>query len=236
MRDLNYDKYYLREEKREEPKEIFKFILEKASVFLDSKSAPVIADIGCATGDFLYYIRSRYPQGIYSGLDYDHELIELAKKRMNFAKFNTIDIGDKDHLPAAGQFDAIFMTGVHTYFEDLSTWSANLMSLLKKGGRAYVFGQFNPESIDVLTRVRYPEKSNEFNTWGNLHSVYSVRKEFAKFNAEVNMSAFEITIDVARNTSDPLRSWTFKDDKGKRIIINGAQVVQTFMLAEIIPH
>jgi SAM-dependent methyltransferase len=234
MRDINYDKYYLSQNKKKEPKEIFKFIANKSSAFLENLSKPVIGDIGCATGDFLFYLDSIYPDAKFTGMDYDADLIEVAKKEVPGPDYYVMDICNKETFGTNAKFDALFMIGVHSYFDEISTWASNFLSMLKPGGRGFVFGLFNDEPLDVLTKIRHADKSEQYYTFGNLFSKLTLEKEFMALNAKVKTYDFEIFIDVEKNLNDPLRSWTFKDHNGKRIIVNGAKMIQSFVLAEII--
>ena len=74
----DHDALYLQEDRKQQTKESFKFIVSKASAHLDQYHQPRIADIGCATGDFLYYLKSLYPESELTGIDVMGELLERA--------------------------------------------------------------------------------------------------------------------------------------------------------------
>ena len=74
----DHDKLHLAEDRKDTPKESFKFLAECAKGFLQSREQPRIIDVGCATGDLLYFLANRYPQAQLTGMDVMPELIERA--------------------------------------------------------------------------------------------------------------------------------------------------------------
>ena len=54
--------------------------------------SPRILDIGCATGDFLYYLKGLYPDGEFTGIDVMPELLEQARSEVPSVKFSTGNI------------------------------------------------------------------------------------------------------------------------------------------------
>ena len=68
LRINDHDRFYLTEDRRQQPKEYFKFLVQQAAPILCSRS-PHVLDIGCAAGDFLYYLRSSYPNARIAGID-----------------------------------------------------------------------------------------------------------------------------------------------------------------------
>ena len=70
----SHDKFYLKENRKLKPKEYFKFIVNNLKFSLNNKSA---IDIGCATGDFLYYLQTCYPKASLYGADVDDECQDI---------------------------------------------------------------------------------------------------------------------------------------------------------------
>ena len=56
----DHDKLYLNENYKEIPKESTKFIVNNALKFISSISNPTVLDVGCATGDLIYYLQKNY--------------------------------------------------------------------------------------------------------------------------------------------------------------------------------
>ena len=59
-----HDDFYLKEKSK--VKEYYKFIISKVSEDLNNKD---ILDVGCSTGDFLKYIKTKYPKSNLNGIE-----------------------------------------------------------------------------------------------------------------------------------------------------------------------
>lgn len=233
----DHDKLYLSEDRKNQPKEYFKFIVSIAKEHLDKYTDLNVLDIGCATGDFLYYLKSLYPFANLTGMDVMPELLQRAKLEVRGCDFILGNICDAAHLPT-NKYDAVFMNGVHSIFDDIDSWLNNSMSLVNKAnnGKLFIFGIFNPYNIDVLVKVRnsdhYPDGS--WQPGWNCFSIETIKQYLEKSGVKSYcFHQFEISIDIPKNAADPLRSWTFVYNNGKRGIMNGSMLVHNFMLLEI---
>ncbi len=227
------DLFYLVEKRKHEPKESFKFTYQVVKDFLHTITQPFIADIGCATGEFIYYLHSVCPYAQYFGYDINPQLVERAKEEVSFAKVGTLDITKKEQLPSE-KFDLVFMNGVNGAFENPYDWLPNFLSLLKENGRAYVYGIFNPDDLDVIVRVRKSDDSEDtyISYWNNI-SQKTIARIANKLGYQSIFHPFKINIDIPKNSENPFRSWTFKLENGERAIINGTQVLHNFYLLEM---
>jgi SAM-dependent methyltransferase len=233
----DHDKFYLQEDRKLQPKEYFKFIMKRASLHLSRYSNCRVVEVGCATGDLAHYIKSLHPTVNHTGVDVMEPLLERARKEVPGCHFIQGDICDPKIL-ALGRFDAVFMVGVHMIFDSLSPWLDNLIQLadLEKGARIFLFGMFNPEDVDVLTKVRYADLSNDhpWQAGWNCISIKSVTRYAKKLGiTSVNFEEFKINMDLPRHPDDPLRSWTFRYEDGSRGIINGSGMLHRLFLATI---
>ena len=96
----NHDaKVYLKENRKNATKEYFKFANSLCSDFISQKKSPMVLDIGCATGDFLYHLSQNYPNATLSGMDFLPELIAVAKKEVLKCEFFIADIHNMNQLP-----------------------------------------------------------------------------------------------------------------------------------------
>lgn len=223
-----HDKFYLTEHRKNNPKEYFKFIANIAEPLMQSKNMKVI-DVGCATGDFVFYLRHRFPEISLTGMDIDSELLTRAREEVEGVNFLQGDI-TKNCL--SEKYDIIFQNGVHSIFDDFE-WLNNLLNSMTDSGRLFIFGLFNPEDLDVLIKSRPAASEGKWETGWNLYSKKSVLHfiESKGFNGVYR--DFEIGLDLEKKPSDPLRSWTERLEDGRRIIINGLQLVNTLSLLEI---
>lgn len=227
-----YDLFYLNENGKVNVKESFKFILTHARPVINKYPNPQIADVGCAVGDLLAYIGSQFPNAHLHGLDIQPELLAKAKNDLPSASFHLYDI-----LAGAPtldrKFDVVFMCGVHGAFEDPTQWLRNFLQLLNTNGTAYVYGNFNPDPIDVIVRVRPASSHGAYISNWNMVSQKTMIELLATLGYQAEFSLFQIGIDIPKKESDPLRSWTFKFEDGTRGTINGSQLLHHNYLLKI---
>lgn len=232
-----HDKLYLSENRKDQPKEYFKFIAQKAESHLKTSVDLSLLDIGCATGDFVYYLKSLYPNAHCSGLEFMPELIAKAKQEVPDCHFIQGNICEATSLPKQ-VFDVVFMNGVHSIFNNVEGWLGNAIKLVKQPhGKLYIFGIFNPDDVDVLLQVRSTADDNENSPWQSGWNCFSVKTFENVLNKlkvkSYNFSDFTIEIDIPKHESDPLRSWTFKYEDQSRGVINGTMLLHHFMLLEV---
>ena len=80
-----HDKLYLKENRYDKPKEMFKFILKKT--FIKKNTNEVIGDFGCAAGEFLYFLNKKLNNKSLIGIDVRKDLLKKAKKFVPLANF-----------------------------------------------------------------------------------------------------------------------------------------------------
>jgi SAM-dependent methyltransferase len=228
-----HDKMYLDEDRKKNPKECFKFVEEIAAPYLKSIDNLDILDIGCATGDQLWFLNTKYPEATFTGLDVMPDLLEKAKAEVPSADFKLANIFTGEGLPQK-KFDAVFMSGVNSCFEEIEPWMDNVINLTKSGGEFYIFGLFNPENLDVL--IKSKNSGDKTNKWETGWNVFS-KKSFELFLEEKRLRSewhdFSLKIDLEKNEKDPYRSWTRKLENGEREVINGLQLLHQFSLLRV---
>ena len=121
---------YLSENRFKQPKEIFKSICSviKNHNFTEKIN---ICDVGCATGEFLYYFKSIFSQCSVTGLDVSKPMLDIAKKMIPDGDFLLGDINSEQPLPR-NSFDIIAMTGVLGIFDDPQLAITNCLTAIKK--------------------------------------------------------------------------------------------------------
>lgn len=233
----DHDKLYLSEHRYDQPKEAFKFMVRCAEAGGPALSAgALVCDIGCAAGEFAYYLRQTWPHVQVAGYDLLPELVARAREMVPGATFQAGSVLDPA-LMAHASADVIFMAGVLSIFDDYKVALSNVLSWLKPGGRAIVFGIFNPDPVDVIIRSRAADAGEDqpWETGWNVFSTASVRRflEGRPEQPEVFFHPFAIPIDLPRRPGDSLRSWTETLAGGERMIVNGLCLVHHFMALEI---
>lgn len=230
-----HDALYLDENRYTEPKEMFKFIAKHAFKLNDKNSSLSICDFGCAAGEFLYFLHTILPKASLVGVDVLPSLLSKAAKFVPTAFFKKGSVLDCN-FAANDLYDKSFLIGVHSIFDEFEICFTNLIKWTKPGGCVYIAGMFNPFPVDVL--IKYKEaknyKSNVYESGWNIFSQQSVT-EFLKQNKKVKsmtFTKFNITIDILRQ-ADPVRSWTLRDFRDDRFIVNGLCLLQPHYLLKI---
>lgn len=223
-----HNSFYLDEDRRLEPKEYFKFLVEQAAERLSATPVRVL-DVGCACGDFLYYLRSLYPLAALTGMDITPEFLARARQALPHAEFVMADIYSGANLPTK-TFDVVFMSGVHYLFAQYEPWLRHLISLTRHS--AYVFGPFNPDDLDVRATVQRSGDTTAATPW-NLISRKSICIFLDGLRMPHRFIDWELPLAIPRSHDDPLRSWTIETRDGRFLAINGMQIVHRFAALRI---
>ena len=178
-----HDDFYLKDIRKEKTKEYFKFLLKilNKNKLIHSKKNMKIIDIGCATGELIYFLKKRLKNADFFGLDVHPNLIKFAKKDkdlkdVNFSVGNIVNAPKRIHLK---KFDIVLFIAVHSIWDDIDTWFSNLIKYVKKGGTIYIFGLFNPNPIDTFVKVRRSDsKKKTLEPGWNLISINTYKKIF----------------------------------------------------------
>jgi len=230
-----HDKQYLRLNRYENPLEIFKV----CGKFVGARPASAsVLDVGCAAGEFLYHLKSTYPQHSYRGLDVLPELVEKANAMLGGGVIQG-SVLERDSFEGAS-FDQVFMLNAHMIFDDLTVLVENLTHWCRPGGQVVIAGAFNPDPADVWIRYRHADSpaAADLETGWNIHSLASVGRLIdglvGRGNYEVE--PFRVPFDIPRDPEDFLRQRTITDTQGQRWLVNGlSQLVQMFIVSISIP-
>jgi len=223
------------EDRYEQPKEIFK---ETASLLkLDSpdaqNSALKLLDIGTATGEFLYYLRKINPLIQLDGAEYSSHLVNIGK---DFLKKHDINLmqGDANQLTdiADSTYDYVTTLGVTSIFDDFRPSYDEMVRITKPGGKCINLMLVNELAIDVIIKYINP-KTQELEAGWNKFSLDSIGKHL-EAHPRVSKHSFtkhHMPFDIEKR-DDLMRSWTKKDENGKRILWNGMNMEITMYYIE----
>ena len=222
-----HDRLYLDEDRYENTKEMFKFIVSNSFNENEFDQNLNICDFGCANGEFLYYL-NKVSKANLNGLELIPELIDKAQKYVPKANFIKGSVLQKN-IFQSDLFHKSYLTGVHSIFDDFETLFNNLIYWTQPKGKVIITGIFNFHPIDVL--VKYKESKNYLSDvyeqgW-NIFSIESVSNFLKKINKvrSFEFKKFEISIDLPKQ-KDPVRSWTIRDIENNRVITNGLSIYQ----------
>ena len=229
-----HDHIYLKENRYKDTKEMFKFIDKEAFEKKAKNNKEDICDFGCAAGEFLYFLRNKYLNKNFTGVDVRADLLSKAKKIVKNVKFIKGSVLNKNLLKKT-KFDKVFLIGVHPIFENFEKFFSNLIYWTKPKGEIFICDMFNPYPVDVLIKYKLSKnyKSKILETGWNIFSEKSV-EEFLKKKSVVKnfkFKKFEMPFDL-RPQKDPIRSWTIKSKK-RRLMINGLSIIQPQTLLRI---
>jgi len=227
---------YLNENRLTDTKEYFKLLVNRS---IDSgvlRPQSHVADIGCATGEFLYYLSQRSPQTKIYGADIISEFIDRAKESIPSGHFIEGSVTQSDLYPT-NSFDITYLLGVAQIFDQWEDIYENIVNWTKPGGRAYVFGPFNQYEVDVWVKYKLcsdPELEHREPGW-NIISQKSIGT-FLDKNPKVKnyqFTSFEMPFDIKAKKNDPIRTWTFKQEDGQRMLTNGLSIIPQYAILEI---
>jgi SAM-dependent methyltransferase len=227
----DHNDFYLTEDRRHQPREFFKFLKTLAAPWLEVNPTASVFDVGCANGEFLYYLRSCYPRIQAAGVDINDRVLAKARQIVPDGRFRVANIESGENLPSE-KFDLVFMSGVNYLLSDHERWLRNLIALSRQA--VFVFGVFNPEDLDFRATVSRPGNGGSCTPW-NLVSRRSISLFLDHLEPGMNhrFHNWEIPVDNPRVHVDPMRTWTVRTDQGRRLQINGLQIVHTLAVLEV---
>ncbi len=91
-----------------------------------------ILELAVATGEFLYKLKTLFPEATFFGIDLSQRMLDLAQKKMQFFSFCDDALNMGQHLPPESM-DLISMHYLLGYIEPKKIFSESLR-ILKKGG------------------------------------------------------------------------------------------------------
>ncbi|MEM1398782.1 MAG: class I SAM-dependent methyltransferase, partial [Pseudomonadota bacterium] len=161
---------YLQHDRFEKPKESFKQIADLIDEAGLADQDSTIGDIGCGTGEFLHYLRQRFPAPSYRGWDILPAHVERGQNRLEGHVELSVGSALDANMAAPDSLDVALYLGVHSIFDDIDPCFENALSWTKRGGAIYFFGVFNPYPVDVwlqFRRLGRPPEEREvaFNTF-----------------------------------------------------------------------
>ena len=180
-------------------------------------------DIGCANGNFINSISNYYKNASFYGIDISNKLISLAnKKKVNInVSFERANI---DSYVAKKKFDIIQLSGVLSNYNDFKKPLIKCLKMTKKNGLLIIFGCFNSRNVDTITKVRNNYNNSKWQNGLTSYSIHTVGKFIEKSGYKFEFIRFQLPIDIKENIN-PIRSYTVKTNKNKKIILTGANIV-----------
>jgi len=218
------EEIYLNENRYDTPKESFKFIGKNIARFVENKEECKITllDVGCATGELIYYLRTLFPGFNYTGFDISEKMLKHASFKMSEVNFYQRTILDLAEEKSDAQYDFVIMSGVLSIFDDTERVLENLIPLVKKGGNLLVYGFFNDLPVDVIMRYKSSDDSEWKSGWNIISTKYCEKIIRNICLANIEWVDFNIGFSLERPKDDFMRVWTMATEGSPYQHINGA--------------
>lgn len=214
------------------PKTDFTTVGDALAARLDPRKVYEIADIGCANGELLYYLRQRFPGWRFTGYDHTAEFITAARA---FPGLDGVAFHHAELFDIQADFDVVIATCFLSLFRDIEAPLDKLMGLCRSGGHMLATGLFNPFDIEV--RVEFcdnsrPQTRGQWRSDFNRHSQRRIREHLGESVASIEFEECRYDMELPRDPEHPIRVWTVRDEQGRTLLLNGAWQIanQTLMI------
>ena len=236
MADATYRNFghYIREGWASEPKDSFKALAAHIEAATPQPSGEHL-DIGCATGELIGFLSSRYPALRSTGVDVFDELLERARANVPAAEFvNASALA----LPESftGRFDLVTAIGVASVFDEteIETFWKNLLAAAKAGALVAVLSPLNEFGVDTMIRHRKRREGVplEWETGWNVFAIETIREIVGSLGAGLHVERFRFG-GTLEPRPDPVRTWTMATEKDPKQLTNGLKLLvdHYFMIA-----
>ncbi len=227
MHDLEYDSAYIyfEEDYYSQPKEIFKFVANEIERHFPDKKSLSLLDVGCARGEFIYYLLCQYPRlyALLTGVDLLQELIDSAQAYEGLKAINFYCISSENYT-IDRHYDVITMLGLVSALTSTKKTFNNAALHQSKGGKLFILGRFNHTDADVKVYYKNHKKLKDWQATCT-YSLNTIADELAKSGYKIiQKTKFELPFELEERVDDPLRSWTLKTEVGTKFV-NGLGLI-----------
>jgi trans-aconitate methyltransferase len=217
------------------PKEYF-LLLAKLIESLKLKNSNTIFDVGCASGAFINFLKMRFPNLEYTGMDISEKLIKQATNDVGGCHFLVGSALELDAFPTE-KFDVINCSGVLAIFDEIRTPLRNLISRISPGGSLFINTPINEEPIDVIMRYQRTDINNEgpWESGWNIFSKQTYERTLYDLSSKINITwhPFDMPFPIEK-VSDPMRTWTISTSDKPNQTVNGACQLLNHQIIQIV--
>mgnify|MGYP002624876138 CR=1 FL=1 len=216
---------YVRTDRYERPKEVFKSVADKLRRETDPARAYRYADVGCANGELIHHLRGQFPDWSFDGFDLTPEFIETARA---YPPLVGVGLHVKDLYTIEERFEIVTMITVLTALGEPEEPFDKLLSLVEPGGLLLVDGCFNEYDVEFRAVFMDNSKPESRGKWRRDYSQHSRRTIARLLEGRCRSFDFEPLpmIDLPRRPGAPHTDvWTFRDEHGRVITTNGTHLM-----------
>ena len=185
-------------------------------------------DLGCADALFLDALRRSFSGWELIGLEINKDLLERAYATVENTNIRIVN-EDASTYASDDHFDVVTASGLLSVFDEplqvLDCW----LKLLKPEGLLIVFGTFSPFDMDIKINYRNNYNSSEWETGINSFAQKTFERHLSSLNLVPEFIPFEMSVDLKKG-DDPIRSYTIKDENGKRMVIAGNTIKNLYYM------
>ena len=223
--DLSSAQTFQQDPARYREPRVCKEVFERIYALLKELGVNSVLDVGCANGDFLYFLPDHL-QG--TGIDISGEFIEIAKKRNQKPnlRFLALDILADDALKQfKEQYDAVTMIGVLSTFHDYRRLFDRILALKTKF--VIIHSPLNDYPVDAAHFHRdLTRQDGDFQCAYNIFSKVTISEYLqGKGVTEHRFIPFEMKKTLVRNEQHPTFNFHIVLDNGERYLTNGIGII-----------
>ena len=217
---------YITKSRYDNPKELFKQAFAKLMSLRGKRRTLELVDIGCANGEFLYYVKRNCPHWGLTGFDYTEEFIQTGRE---FEGLSGVRLEVRDMFTIKKKYDVVCCFGTLPIFPDINKPLEKLLNICKDGGIVICDGLFNKYDVEVRT-VFYDSSKPEFDgIWHqdfNQHSRKLVKQFVGNKAKKVEFEDLIMGVELPFKPDNPHTNvWTFRDENGRVLITNGMNLI-----------
>lgn len=210
---------YLGESRYEKPKQVFRLLGELITQSGLASPGASLLDVGCATGEMIYYLQRCFPAMRFTGVDNQPQLLAQATANAQLQQVTFIEADALNYRNEPQDIVTCFgMLGIFDQFEPLLE---NLLANTRKSGKVYIHGLFNDDDIDVRIYYRDHHNHQDWNRGFNIYSTTQLANWLKGRATSWRFLPFELEVDIPRRPETPHRAYTTKLEEGRRITTNG---------------
>ena len=229
MADAKYRNFghYIRDGWSAEPKQTF---VALADHLLEERGGHVtgkLLDIGCATGELIGYLSTRFPQLKCTGVDLIEDV--LVQARVNLPGVEFVQ-GSALALPPhyRDRFDIVTVMGVASVFDDteIEAFWRSVIAVTKPGGTIAVLSPLNEYGVDTVIRHRKRRDGAPlaWETGWNVYAIETVQEMVTALGASLRLERFRFQGTLERRP-DPVRTWTLATAENPQQLTNGLKLL-----------
>lgn len=237
MADAKYRNFghYIGEGWAAEPKQTFTSLAAHLVAERGGDPTGELLDVGCATGELIGYLSSRFPAVRYTGADVFDELLEQGRKNLpsvTFVNASALQLP----MSFSNRFDIVTAVGVASVFDEteIETFWRGLLNATRAGGTVAVLSPLNDFGVDTMIRhrKRCDAAPLSWEAGWNIFAIETITGIVQSLGATMRIERFRYQGRLERRP-DPARTWTLPTETDPQQLTNGLKLLvdHYFMLA-----